>query len=590
MRNAALTLLLGMLVLTLFASLFTIWNELSLLDKPGQSVLFNHQHFSIIIAAVSIVCILIVLYNSILDNRDRRLASQTLLETNETLERKVEERTQALIASEKKYRAVLENNESIIALMDSSLQVIYRTPSSATVTGYTEEERKHIGNFDQIHPEDLPLLQQSVSEILATPGSSRLVCFRNLHKKGHYIWLEGVVKNMLHDPAINAVITNFQDVTDRKKTEEKIKQTQILLRASIESPTNMNIFSVDREYRYLFFNTTHQATMKEYYQSDISINDNILDCINRKENLARVKKSIERALAGEAHVIVSVSGIEQNYFESRYSPIINDKNEIIGVTAFSFEITERVKSEQRLRQSEAQLEEKIAERTAQLKKSHQEMEAFTYSVSHDLRAPLRGIVGFTTILEEEYASKMDAEARRLTGVIKKNTLKMGQLIDELLNFAKVDKQEFFKAEIDMKSLVEEVLEGIHPKPEKVRWELQKLPSILGDINSIRQVWINLIMNAVKYSGNTPEPTIEIGHYRREGEQVFFVKDNGVGFDEQYKDKLFKVFQRLHSAKDFEGTGVGLAIVDKIITKHGGKVWAEGEENKGAVFSFSLPTV
>ena len=218
------------------------------------------------------------------------------------------------------------------------------------------------------------------------------------------------------------------------------------------------------------------------------------------------------------------------------------------------------------------------------------MEAFTYSVSHDLRAPLRGIVGFTTILEEEYASKMDAEARRLTGVIKKNTLKMGQLIDELLNFSKVDKQEFFKAEINMMALVEEILDGLQPKPEKIHWQLQTLPCILGDVNSIRQVWINLILNAVKYSGNKPDPAIEIGHYQREEEHVFFVKDNGVGFDEQYKDKLFKVFQRLHSAKDFEGTGVGLAIVDKIITKHGGKVWAEGQENNGAVFSFSLPNV
>ena len=221
MRNTALTLLLGMLVLTLFASLFSIWNELSLLDKPGQSALFTHQHFSLIIAAISIVCILIVLYNSILDNRDRKLVSQTLLETNETLERKVEERTEALLASEKKYRSLLENNESIIALMDASLNVTYRTPSSVAVTGYTEEERKHIGNFDQIHPEDLPALRTAVSEILSTPGSSRHVYFRNLHKKGHYIWLEGVVKNMLHDPTINAVITNFHDVSDRKKQRIK---------------------------------------------------------------------------------------------------------------------------------------------------------------------------------------------------------------------------------------------------------------------------------------------------------------------------------------------------------------------------------
>lgn len=226
----------------------------------------------------------------------------------------------------------------------------------------------------------------------------------------------------------------------------------------------------------------------------------------------------------------------------------------------------------------------------ELKRSNAEMEAFTYSVSHDLRAPLRGIIGFTAMLEEDYASKLDDEAKRITGVIRNNASNMGRLIDDLLSFSRMGRKDIVKMHVDMNMLVKEVIREVVPpqRLEAIHWNLTELHSVTGDQATLRQVWVNLLSNAVKYSAKTAEPEISIGSFMKQGQHVFFVKDNGVGFDENYKNKLFKVFQRLHGTEEFEGTGVGLALVDKIIAKHGGSVWATGQENKGATFYFSIP--
>lgn len=227
----------------------------------------------------------------------------------------------------------------------------------------------------------------------------------------------------------------------------------------------------------------------------------------------------------------------------------------------------------------------------ELKKTNAELEAFTYSVSHDLRAPLRGIIGFTAILEEDYSSKLDDEAKRITSVIKNNTLKMGHLIDALLAFSRMGKQEIMKTQINTQKMVHEIVDELVQQNNRhvtIGWNIHALPPVSADTNTIRQVWINLISNAIKYSGHKKHPYIEINSESRDGQIVFFVKDNGVGFDQQYSHKLFKVFQRLHGPEEFEGTGVGLALVEKIVSRHGGKVWAEGKADEGACFYFSLP--
>jgi PAS domain S-box-containing protein len=225
----------------------------------------------------------------------------------------------------------------------------------------------------------------------------------------------------------------------------------------------------------------------------------------------------------------------------------------------------------------------------QLAAANKELEAFSYSVSHDLRAPLRAVNGFSDMLVQKYGESLDADAKRLLGIIRTNALNMGNLIDDLLAFSRTGRKEVSLAKTDMQSLawsaVSELCQNEQEKMNTVT--IKNLPHAHCDMQLMRQVWVNLISNALKYSSKKQKPEIEIEAQEKENETIFSIKDNGAGFDMQFADKLFGVFQRLHSQKEFEGNGVGLALVQRIIAKHGGRVWAESELDKGATFYFSL---
>jgi PAS domain S-box-containing protein len=220
-----------------------------------------------------------------------------------------------------------------------------------------------------------------------------------------------------------------------------------------------------------------------------------------------------------------------------------------------------------------------------------ELEAFTYSVSHDLRAPLRSIDGYSKILQEDYGSKMDSEANRLLDIIKNNARRMGQLIDDLLDFSRLGRKELEKSMVNMEALVTHVQQELvsQEKGRKIQFKINRLEDVNGDARMMRQVWINLISNAIKYSRMQEVATIEIGSSSDDNRVVYFIRDNGVGFDMKYADKLFGVFQRLHKVQEFEGTGVGLALAHRIVSRHGGKIWVEARVNQGATFFFFIPT-
>jgi PAS domain S-box-containing protein len=233
--------------------------------------------------------------------------------------------------------------------------------------------------------------------------------------------------------------------------------------------------------------------------------------------------------------------------------------------------------------------EELIESTAQLESANRELESFSYSVSHDLRTPLRAVNGYAKILEEDYGDRLDDEGRRMLTVVQDNAKKMGVLIDDLLTFSRLGRKEIKKSVVNMTALVENALTELNtPHQSEAVVKINDLQPVTADATLMNQVWLNLLSNAIKYSSNNKKPDIKISSERKNGELVYSISDNGVGFDMKYADKLFGVFQRLHSSKDFEGTGVGLALVCRIITRHGGKIWAKGEINKGATFYFSLP--
>lgn len=236
-----------------------------------------------------------------------------------------------------------------------------------------------------------------------------------------------------------------------------------------------------------------------------------------------------------------------------------------------------------------ELEQKVIERTAQLELANKELESFSYSVSHDLRAPIRAISAYSQILKKDNVGKLDADSAEVLGSIERNSIQMGVLIDDLLTFSKLGRKEVVFSNINMELLVDTIIAESF-SDVKVEFSISKLLPASGDPSLIKQVWINLISNAIKYSKNEVVQKVEIGAYEKDANIVYFTKDNGVGFDMEYYDKLFGVFQRLHSDEEFEGTGIGLATVQKIVRRHNGAAWAESTLDEGACFYFSLPRI
>ncbi len=286
-----------------------------------------------------------------------------------------------------------------------------------------------------------------------------------------------------------------------------------------------------------------------------------------------------------------VSLRDGRFFDRYSAPMTGKDGKYLGRVWYFRDITQRKKAEAEIQKFNEELEQRVTDRTIQLQAANQELEAFSYSVSHDLRAPIRSINGFTNILLEDYAPKLDEDGKKYCSLILDSAKQMEHLVDDLLAFSRLSRTEMQNSVINMKTMANKVYEEMSDSldNDRIQFTIADICNALGDPSMLKQVWINLISNAVKYSSKKEQAVISVTCRKEQGKCVFCIRDNGVGFDMKFSDKLFVVFQRLHSAREFEGTGVGLAIVQRVIHRHGGEVWAEGEVGNGAAFYFSLPS-
>lgn len=300
-----------------------------------------------------------------------------------------------------------------------------------------------------------------------------------------------------------------------------------------------------------------------------------------------LQKGISKPILALEEVAIAVS--KRKDYSVRAVKLQDD--EVGSLTdAFNLMLIQIQEQTKTLTEFNQNLEEMVKDRTSELEAANKELGSFSYSVSHDLRAPIRSINGYMSIFLEDYGHLLDAEGKRLVDQVLKSGAKMGSLIDDLLAFSQLGRKELIKENTPMHELVQSAWDDLYKedKNRSIEFILKPLPDAFAEKSTIRQALVNLISNALKYSRNKSQTVIEIAGEEKNGETVYYVKDNGSGFDMKYYDKLFGVFHRLHTQEEFEGTGVGLAIVDRIIKKHGGRIWAESKVNEGATFYFSLP--
>ncbi|MCX9085111.1 MAG: ATP-binding protein [Candidatus Methanoperedens sp.] len=403
-------------------------------------------------------------------------------------------------------------------------------------------------------------------------------------------------------------------MNDKEKSKEQLLHELITLRKRIEGveqsenkyrQTEENLCKVETKYRNIFENA-----VEGFYQTSIEgriINANpafarMLGYSSPQELIAHVPNVRDLYVYPERRIEL-IRKIKEEKFVENFEVIFHRKDGkitwillntriihapggIVCLEGTTTDITELKQAGEEILKLNRELEHRLT----QLGEANKELEAFSYSVSHDLRAPLRAIDGFSNIMLKKHAYKLDDEGKRMLNIIRVNTQKMADLIDNLLTLSRIGRKEMAASDINMCELSQDVFYEINATitGRDIQFINKDIPDAYGDIKMIRQVFMNLISNAIKFTRTREIAIIEIRGRTQEKENIYCVKDNGVGFDMQYCDQLFGVFQRLHSEKEFEGTGVGLALIQRIIKRHGGRVWAEGKLDSGATFYFTIP--
>jgi PAS domain S-box-containing protein len=504
-------------------------------------------------------------------------------------ERKVAE--DALRDSEERFSKSFRTSpiSFMIANMEDG-RIIEVNDAFTRISGFTREET--IGNTTLkmkiwAHVEDREHMIHSVRE-----GKAFLHKETMLRSKNGNIAIVLLSAQVIKLANKNCILSSIEDITERKHAEEALQESEERFRSMANSIPQLAWVAHADGFIYWY--------NKRWYQYTGTTPEQMegwgWQIVHDPTFLPKVMENWTASIASGQQFEMSfpLRGADGQFrtFLTRVYPFKDSEGRVVQWFGTNTDVETLKQAEEIINKHNEELEQKVMQRTGLLEAANKELEAFSYSVSHDLRAPLRSVNGFTKILLEDYGAMLDEEGRRICGIISSSASQMGELIDDLLNFSRIGRTSLNHSPIDMKKMTRVIYEGITSPAERNRIELKigKLHNSFGDVKLLGQVWTNLISNAIKYTSKNETAKISVGSTSSDNMITYCIKDNGVGFDMQYAHKLFGVFQRLHSETEFEGNGVGLAIVQRIILKHGGKVWAEGESGKGATFFFSLPVI
>jgi PAS domain S-box-containing protein len=486
-------------------------------------------------------------------------------------------------------KAALDEH-AIVAITDAQGRITYVNDKFCAISKYSREEligQDHRIINSSFHPHEF------IHSLWTTIGRGRVWKgeIKNRAKDGSFYWVDTTIVPFLNEQGKpRQYIAIRADITERKRAEEDLRASTkevIDLKAALDEHAIVAI--TDPQGRITYVNDKFCA-ISQYSREELIGQDHriINSGFHEKEFIRGIWQTIGRGRVWHGEIKNRAKDGSFYWVDTTIVPFLTEEGKPRQYVAIRADITERKRAEDAVRQLNADLEQRVTERTVQLETANRELEAFSYSVSHDLRAPLRAIDGFSLAVIEDYGGILPDEGQRYLRTIRAGAQRMGALVDDLLTFSRLSRQPLTKTSVAMDRLVAAALEELesHKQGRQVDVRLGSLPPCQGDAALLKQVWLNLISNAFKYTRKQERAVIEIGS-RGDNPTIYSVCDNGTGFDMQYAPKLFGVFQRLHRMEDYEGTGVGLAMVQRIVQRHGGRVWAEAEVDRGARFYFTV---